>query len=215
MDKRGLAVVNKAAIARGKNMVKFMTEIRIVLIGTAFLFVTAASAQRQMEQLDRGVVAIGDSGGNVYLGWRFLKTDSAEIAFNVYRSTTGAAAVKLNDAPITQSTNFVDTSASLDLDNTWRVGPVLNGKEQEASGRAAISANSPGRQYKSIGLQGNLSVHKVGIADLDGDGVYDFVVKRPGGGIDPGTQRKSPDTFKVEAYNGKTGRVDSLAAWRR
>lgn len=100
-------------------MVKFVTGIRVVLIGTAFLLVTTASAQRQMENLDRGMIAVGDSDGKVYLGWRLLKADSADIAFNAYRSTAGADAVKLNDKRITQSTDFVDISARLDLDNTW------------------------------------------------------------------------------------------------
>jgi len=63
-----------------------MTGIRVVLIGMAFTFATTANAQRQMENLDRGIVAIGDSGGKVYLGWRLLKADSADMAFNVYRS---------------------------------------------------------------------------------------------------------------------------------
>jgi len=192
-------------------MVKFMTKIYVLLIGTSFFFVTMASAQRQMENLDRGMVAVSESGGKVYLGWRLLKADSADIAFNVYRSTVGADAVKLNAQPITQSTNFVDTKARLDLDNAWLVRSVLNGKEQEASGRAVLPANSSERRYKSINLQGDLSVGKVGIADLDGDGVYDFVVKRPRGAIDPGTQRRSPDTYKIEAYNGKTGEF----MWRK
>jgi rhamnogalacturonan endolyase len=30
------------------------------------------------------------------------------------------------------------------------------------------------------------------------------VIKQPGGGLDPGTARPSPDTYKLEAYNGKT-----------
>ena len=192
-------------------MVKYMTGIRVALIGAVFLFVTVVQAQREMENLDRGMIAVGDSDGKVYLGWRFLETDSPETAFNVYRSTAGADVIKLNDKPITQSTNFVDTKARLDLDNVWWVRPVLNGKEQEDSSRAAISANSSERRYKSIDLQGDLSVHKVGIADLDDDGVYDYVVKRPRGGIDPGTQRRSPDTYKVEAYNGKTGEF----MWRK
>ena len=38
------------------------------------------------------------------------------------------------------------------------------------------------------------------------DGVFDYVIKQPGAGhgLDPGTIRPSPDTFKLEAYNGRT-----------
>ena len=49
----------------------------------------------------------------------------------------------------------------------------------------------------------------MGIADLDGDGEYDFVVKRPGGVTDPGQVRRSQDTFKVEGY-----RSDGTFLWR-
>ena len=55
------------------------------------LLVTTALAQRQMEALGRGVVAIRQDGGKVFVGWRLLGTDPDDIAFNVYRATGGAA----------------------------------------------------------------------------------------------------------------------------
>ena len=60
--------------------------------------------------------------------------------------------------------------------------------------------------------QSNLnSIDKVGIGDLDGDGEYDFVIKRPGGTIDPSfITRPSPDTFKFEAYKS-----DGTFMWRK
>ncbi|UCD53601.1 MAG: hypothetical protein JSW27_00655, partial [Phycisphaerales bacterium] len=52
-------------------------------IGTVLLCVAAAGAQRQMEKLGRGVVAINQGGGKVYVGWRMLGTDLDDIAFNL------------------------------------------------------------------------------------------------------------------------------------
>src|SRR4051812_30252131 len=69
----------------------------------------APAPARQVEALDRGVVAVNKGGGNVYVGWRMLGTDPAAIAFNVYRSMAGGAAVKRNGSPITASTNFNDS----------------------------------------------------------------------------------------------------------
>ncbi len=46
-----------------------------------------AHAQYLMEHLGRGVVAVRASATTVYVGWRLLGPDPAEIAFNVYRST--------------------------------------------------------------------------------------------------------------------------------
>ncbi|MCL4194822.1 MAG: hypothetical protein KJZ87_23995, partial [Thermoguttaceae bacterium] len=42
-----------------------------------------------------------------------------------------------------------------------------------------------------------------GIADLDGDQRYDYVIKQPGDNIDPYDQywKPSPDTYKLEAYS--------------
>ncbi|HUU18541.1 MAG TPA: hypothetical protein VMW72_15430 [Sedimentisphaerales bacterium] len=177
-----------------------------VTIGTLLFLMNQAGAQRQMENLDRGMIAINQGNGKVYVGWRMLGTDPDDIAFNLFRSTAGGDPVKLNNQPITESTNFVDNDADMSRSNAYFVRSVLNGKEQEASGRAVLEANPPERQYKSIRLQGSYTPDRVGIADLNGDGIYDYVVKHPRGTIDPGRRRRSPDTYKVEAYNGKTGK---------
>src|SRR3972149_2893210 len=43
------------------------------------------SLPRQMENLDRGVVAVHSTATDVYVGWRLLGTDPSGIAFNLYR----------------------------------------------------------------------------------------------------------------------------------
>lgn len=169
--------------------------------------------QRIEEKLARGMMAVPSGQGKVYLGWRLLRTDPESIAFNVYRSTAGGDAVKLNAEPLRKTTDFVDANPPLNHENAWWVRPVLNGKEQEACGRAVLAANPPQQQYISFKLRGDIEghgIHKVGIGDLDGDGEYDFVVKRPGGRVDPGRARRSPDTFKVEGYKS-----DGTFLWRR
>jgi rhamnogalacturonan endolyase len=177
-----------------------------VTFSTLLLIITQAGAQRQMENLGRGVVAVNRGNGKVYVGWRMLGTDPDDIAFNLFRSTAGGDPVKLNNQPIMESTNFVDNDADPTRSNAYFVRSVLNGKEQEASGQAVLEADPPERQYKSLKLQGSYIPDRVGIADLNGDGIYDYVVKHPRGTIDPGRRRRSPDTYKVEAYNGKTGK---------
>ena len=159
------------------------------------------------ETFNRGVVAVVNDARQVYIGWRLLKDDPTGITFNVYRRTGNAASVKLNNAPLASSTNLVDTSAPLDRDNSWFVRPVIGGREQRPSESAAVAAGSPPNRVRSIKLQGDYLFNRVGICDLDGDGVFDYVIKQPGAGhgLDPGTARHSPDTFKLEAYNGRTG----------
>ena len=65
-----------------------------VLVGalvSGLLIPRQAGAQYLMEHLGRGVVAVRASATTVYVGWRLLGPDPAEIAFNVYRSTSGKA----------------------------------------------------------------------------------------------------------------------------
>ena len=44
------------------------------LLFIALIFCGSAFAQRQMEYLNRGVVAVPD-GGNIFVSWRLLVTD--------------------------------------------------------------------------------------------------------------------------------------------
>ena len=112
--------------------------------------------ERIEEKLARGMVAVPSGQGKVYLGWRLLKSDPEGIAFNVYRSTAGGNAVKLNAEPLRKTTDFVDAKAPLDRENAWWVRPVLSGKEQEASGRAVLPANPPEQQYISFKLRDDI-----------------------------------------------------------
>ena len=47
---------------------------------------------RYMERLDRGLVAVQQSDGKVFLSWRLLASDPDGVAFNVYRETERPAA---------------------------------------------------------------------------------------------------------------------------
>jgi rhamnogalacturonan endolyase len=160
--------------------------------------------------VDRGLVALAKADNEVYLGWRLLASDPADVAFNVYRDTDDMARVKLNPQPLRESTDFVDRTVSLARNNRWIVHPVFGGSESNAAGIASLPANPPPKAYKSIKLQGDYLFSKVAIADLDGDGKLDFVIKQPQQTSDPGVWQLSTNTFKVEAY-----RHDGTFLWRR
>lgn len=171
-------------------------------------------AERRLEErLGRGLVAMLMAEGKVYLGWRLLKTDPPEVAFNLYRSSAGGPPVRLNKAPLRKTTDFIDAAVPLGPENAWWVRPIVNGRELEASARVALPAGAPVRPYLSLKLRDDITnptVDKIGIGDLDGDGEYDFVVKRPAGRVDPGRIQPSPDTFKIEGY-----KRDGTFLWRK
>ncbi len=162
------------------------------------------ASERIEERIDRGMLALPMGDGKVYLGWRLLKSDPQDVVFDVYRSTAGGAPVKLNAQPIAKTTDFIDDNASLDEAYTWFVRPV--GDAVETQDVASLPAGAPVQQYRSIQLKDDVrGVSMVGIGDLDGDGVYDFVVKHPRGGKDPGRRGPNRGSYKYDGYNGKTG----------
>ncbi|MEN6346841.1 MAG: hypothetical protein ABFE16_16175 [Armatimonadia bacterium] len=174
--------------------------------------VTGWATERIVEKLGRGMVAIPTDDKRVYLGWRLLNTDPADVAFNVYRAVGRGLPVKLNDQPLSRTTDFIDARPDLALDCRYWVRAIHGNQEQPASEQAFLQANPAPRPYLSIKLQGDYAANAVGIADLDGDGRLDFVLKQPAYSVDPGDGYWVPskDSYKLEAY-----RSDGTFLWRK
>ena len=98
----------------------------------ATLTTVAAFSQRQMESLDRGVVAVRDRDGKVFVSWRLSGTEQADLAFNVYRSVNGKAE-KLNKQPVINVTHFTDAFSDTTKDISYFVKTIAKGKETAAS----------------------------------------------------------------------------------
>lgn len=156
-----------------------------VVAGLALLVSMSAVAQRQMEKLGRGVVAMRTGTSTVYIGWRLLATDPEGCGFNVYRVANGGAAVKLNASPLTNTTDYVDSGATLSQSNAWYVRMITNGVELVAGPAWGLAANVPTRKYFAVPLQAvtggaypPYDVKFCWVGDFDGDGEYDFLVDR-------------------------------------
>lgn len=165
--------------------------------------VTGWATQRVEEKLNRGLIAEPSRDGGLYLSWRLLKTDARSTAFNVFRSTNGQAGVKLNDAPILQTTDFIDKAPVKSGNSQYWITPVVNGTAGTASEKVSVTPETFTRDYvSSMKLQGQYGVQKLGIADLNGDGILDYVIKQPGSSIDPGNSAGDTrgTTYKLEAY---------------
>jgi len=155
------------------------------------------------EPLDRGLVARPVEGGKVYVGWRLLDSDPKDVAFNLYRRTGDADPVKLNDEPIRKTTNFVDASVARADEHAYFVRPIVDGKERSPSTQTRVVPGQAVAPYLSIKLAGDHTFQKVGIADLDADGRFDFVIKQPNANVDPYVNYWKPSTepYKLEAYS--------------
>ena len=157
------------------------------------------AGKRYSEKLDRGLTAF-ESGKGTYLSWRLLKSDAPDIAFDIYRDGK-----KINTAPVSATTDFYDNCQG----KTYMVKPV---NSDAVSGKADFEKLTPGsispcRIFKLDDKKARVS--KVGIGDLDGDGVYDYVVKYAPANVDPWYTAYFPSegTNKLEALNGRTGKV--------
>ena len=140
---------------------------------------------RQMEKLDRGLIAIKTDGG-VYLSWRLFDSEdnifgSADknVSFNVYRDGK-----KISE--VATKTNYVDSTVG----TNYSVAPVINGVEGEKCNPVTVYNNS----YFDIPLSkpddetiydpsGNeLATYSFfpadcSTGDVDGDGEYEIIVK--------------------------------------
>jgi len=182
------------------------TKTIVILCFIVSFFVSAPLfAQRQMEKLGRGLVAIRQNTDSVYIGWRMLGTDPDDIAFNLYRKTGNGAAVKLNREPISESTNFIDRGVKFDLQNSYFVKPILNGHELEASKSFTLAAKSPIEQYLTIPLKtpAGYTPNDASVGDLDGDGEYEIVLHQTGRGRDNSSNGLTdPPIFQAYKLDG-------------
>lgn len=160
--------------------------------------------ERIEEKLNRGVIAVEDENKNVYVSWRLLQSDPADIGFDIY-SSNGKSSVKLNRKPIMGTTDFVDRQAGNHTDHQYWVIPVRkNGKGVPSEKVAVITKKSLEEPaYISVPLQSDVvpGRRRLGVADLNGDGKFDFILIQPNLSKDPGSRPDSSQvTYKIETY---------------
>lgn len=171
------------------------SALLVTSLGLGNTPVTHAAGPRQMEFLDRGVVAV-KTGTGVFVSWRLLGTEGSNVSFNVYRDGT-----KVNASPITNSTNLQDASGT--SSSKYTVRAVVSGTEQAASAAASVWGNNylsvplsvPAGGTTPDGVAYTYSANDASSGDLDGDGEYELIVKW------------DPSNSKDNSQSGYTGEV--------
>ena len=194
-----------------------------ILLG--LLLSMPAVAQRQMENLGRGVVAIHtaiSTNANLstnYIGWRLLGTDPDDTKFNLFRITYNST--NLISANVSNTCNYLDGGLSSNLTHTYFIQPILNGATQANSPSVSIPANAPVQQYLNIpltpppggttwdGVPFTETANDCSVGDVDGDGEYEIILKW------------DPSNSKDNSFSGFTGntfldcyKLDGTRLWR-
>ena len=186
-------------------------QIRSIYIFLCFFIPLQLSAQRQMEYLDRGVVAVRNAEGKVFISWRLLATDPDDISFDVIRTNGNGnnpdKATRINKTPVTKTTNIIDETADTSGSYAYAVIPIINGKKNPASKFFIVKpGNIP---YFSIGLQtpAGYTPNDASVGDLDGDGEYEIVLHQVGRSHD-NSQAGFTDPPIFQAY-----KLDGTLLW--
>jgi rhamnogalacturonan endolyase len=162
-----------------------------------------------MEKLARGPIAIVRPDGKIYLGWRMLGADPDEIRFNIYRKIGQDAPIKLNENPISTSTNFLDNDPPIAKGATYFIRPLLNAMEGDPITPFPIPPNSPARQYLEIPLKTpqGYAPNDASVGDLDGDGEYEIILHMAGRSRDNASAGQT-DPPILQAY-----KLDGTLLW--
>ncbi len=169
----------------------------------------------QLEKLNRGLAAVPVKNG-VFLSWRlfldevdgYRATGLTGTDFAVYRSGEKIAVVA-------DSTNYLDTKGS--RNDTYAVAPIRKGKEGACCEAAAvwereyldIPIRKPEGGVTPAGEVYEYSANDMSVADVDGDGEYEYIVK-----WDPSNSHD----VSIKGYTGKNYldcyKLDGTLLWR-
>lgn len=167
------------------------------------LFILTGRNEPPADPPARAVVALPNEEGTVTVSWRLLASDPETVAFHVHRRDVyaGPDYERITESPVAESTAWVDAGVRHGRSYRYRVHAVIDDEEVPSADTAYVTSTDWHRPYVSIALDGPYAVRVVGIGDLDGDGVLDYVVKQPDFNTDP---------YHRELYWRRSTRI-----WRR
>lgn len=137
----------------------------------------------QLEDLDRGLVAL-DTADGTFLSWRLL---ASEVSGATETGQAGPAWRVARDgeeiATVSDVTSYLDPGGHAEAQYT--VTPVRSGVAGEASAPAPVHANGffdiplvrPADGVTAVGEAYTYSANDASVADVDGDGRYELIVK--------------------------------------
>jgi rhamnogalacturonan endolyase len=137
----------------------------------------------QMERLDRGVVAFRTSPDSVMVSWRYLASDRIDTYFEVYRNGKKIANVMRDHGTYFMDYNPSPKRAKYKVKAKAPVWPIKEGEGEwvlpanASVGYIDIPLHRP-MGYKDVdGREVRYTASDASVADLDGDGQYEIILK--------------------------------------
>lgn len=184
---------------REKNLdfIFYVWMVIVVLMGQSCV---EKSSTKQLEYLNRGVVAVRETPEEVFVSWRYLSSDPMNTSFHVYRDGELIAEI-----PANQGTFYKDAYAG-NQKAVYEVKAVIDGKETTNAGTYVLPENvpygyvhipleRPADGLTPIGEAYTYHANDASIGDVDGDGEYEIILKW------------DPSNAHDNAHDGYTGNV--------
>lgn len=171
---------------------------------------------RQMETLDRGVVA-AYTGSGMLVSWRSLATDYENTTFKLYKNGTFVADVGANDATnyfvsgATAADSFtIDTYVDGVMTEFAQPATILGNKNSGQSGAYMdIPLQKPADQTMPDGTTCTYTPNDCSVGDVDGDGQYEIIVKWDPSNSQDNSKDGYTGTVFLDCY-----KIDGTQLWR-
>jgi hypothetical protein len=196
------------------------TSLRVLAAGSAACALTLGLAQpasaetppaapadaAQLESLDRGLVAVSTAEG-VFLSWRLLKSESGPAtATGVTSSSFAVFRDGERIATVADSTNYADPGGT--SSSVYTVAPAWNDIVGEQSAEVSawsagyhdLPLKKPADGVTETGESFTYSANDASVADVDGDGAYEFIVKWDPSNSKDVSQKGFTGTVYVDTY---------------
>jgi len=167
----------------------------------------------QKEKLGRGLVAIHQGNGVAAISWRYLTSDPINQSFDIYRKAYGGSELKINESPLVGSTFLKDSLVDISVTNTYLLKDTKTQKDLATYLLTPEKARLP---YLSIPVQPfpgdslwKYSPNDVAVADLNGNGELEIILKRENSGYDNSQNGVCNGGPLLEAYQ-----LDGTFLWR-